>query len=90
MKITMSEPDDPYSAELNPGVMEVTLEEVFNGVKFVTDSGECLSVVMRDSGFEVHYFSENEVSRAVLPSFDSGWISLQRGTINTSDNVEVV
>jgi len=31
------------------------LEEVFNPVTFVAESGEDISVVMRDSGFEVWY-----------------------------------
>ena len=90
MKIKVSEPDGPYSAELDPGVMNVTLEEVFNGVKFVTKDGECLSVCMRDSGFEVHYFSENKVSRAVSPAFDTGWIEFKRGVVKTSDNVDLL
>lgn len=76
MKIKVSEPDGPYSAELDPGVMNVTLEEVFNGVKFVTKDGECLSVCMRDSGFEVHYFSESEPNK-----FDLGWTTFDEGSI---------
>lgn len=53
MKIKISEPDGPYSCELDPGVMEVELREVFLGVGFVTESGQRLSVSMRDGGFEL-------------------------------------
>lgn len=61
MKIKISEPESPYSAEFDPGVMDVTLEEVFNGVTFVTKDGEHLHVYMRDSGFEIIYFANEEV-----------------------------
>ena len=36
------------------------LEEVFNPVVFLSGSGEKLSVVMRDSGFEVWYQKNDE------------------------------
>ena len=36
------------------------LSEVFNPVSFLTESGENLSVVMRDSGFEVWYKQEED------------------------------
>lgn len=34
------------------------LRDVFSGVKFVTDSGHCLGVCMRDDGYEISVFDE--------------------------------
>lgn len=47
------------------------LEEVFNPVVFLSDRGEKLSVVMRDSGFEVWY-QKNDVSRYENFEFKDG------------------
>lgn len=37
----------------------VTITKVFNGVRFITEDGEELSVVMRDSGFEFVYIGDD-------------------------------
>ena len=72
MIINLSEPDGPYGCEIDPGVMDVQLREVFLGVRFVTEGGAQLSVSMRDDGFEVHYWGEG---------FDCGWTHFQNGTV---------
>lgn len=55
MKITMKEPEGPYSCTLDTEVMTTTITEAFIGPVFVTADGETLAVVMRDSGFELMY-----------------------------------
>jgi len=55
MKIEISAPASPYSTSIDPGVMEVTLFNVFNGVTLISESGEQLRICMRDSGFELVY-----------------------------------
>jgi len=42
-------------------------EEVFTGIKFLTDKGEHISICMRDSGFEFNY--------------NGKWYSAQQGII---------
>jgi hypothetical protein len=36
----------------------IQLEEVFNGITLKNDSGETISICMRDSGFEFNYQGE--------------------------------
>jgi hypothetical protein len=36
----------------------IQLEEIFNGLILKTDSGETMSICMRDSGFEFNYQGE--------------------------------
>lgn len=72
-RIVLSEPDGPYSCTFDTRVMEVKLFEVFNGVQFVSDSGEKLSVSMRDNGFEVHYFKDGD-------PINQGWYDFKNGT----------
>lgn len=55
MEIKIEEPDGPYSATIDTGVMRTTIREAFLGVMFETDGGEKLAVSMRDNGFEVIY-----------------------------------
>lgn len=52
MKITMKEPNGPYSCELDTKVMEVEIRESFIGPTFITESGQTLCVLMRDDTFE--------------------------------------
>jgi hypothetical protein len=75
MRIVLSEPSGPYSCTLDAGVMDVKLIEVFNGVQFISDSGEKLSVSMRDSGFEIHYFKDEGAVE-----FDCGWFDFKNAT----------
>lgn len=56
---------------------DIELREVFNGVTFVTEDGERLSVCMRDSGFEVHYYGGNFEEK----SFDLGWFRFVGGRV---------
>lgn len=56
--IKLSQPDGPYSAEIDAGVMAVEIRNAFLGVKFITDSGATLAVSMRDGGFEIMHGSE--------------------------------
>ena len=53
--IKLVEPDGPYGAEINTGVMRTFITEAFIGVTFITAEGEILDVCMRDGGFEVVY-----------------------------------
>lgn len=74
-RIVLSEPEGPYSCTLDTGVMNVKLIEVFKGVQFVADSGEKLSVSMRDNGFEVHYEGVDSIG----DKFDAGWFAFKDG-----------
>lgn len=75
--IVLSEPEGPYNCTLDTGVMKVELKEVFNGVRFVSESGETLSVCMRDSGFEVRYFLDTGDD-----GFDNGWMAFKNGAVS--------
>jgi hypothetical protein len=74
MKITMTNPRDPMddSVVLDTGGSDVTLTEVFTGPIFETEDGAKLSVIMRDDGFEVHYWSDE---------FDAGWTQFMGGAV---------
>lgn len=72
-KINLSVPNSPFHATIDSDVMEVTVREAFLGVKFVTEKGEELTVVMRDGGYELTYASSKE---------DKGIpLGLQNGTV---------
>lgn len=58
---------------------DVELRKVFNGITFVTEEGERLSVCMRDSGFEIHYYT-NEDNEG--KGFDLGWFMLNAGSVD--------
>lgn len=79
MQIIISEPDGPYKANLDPGVMHVEIFQAYNGVVLVSDNGEKLGVCLRDGGFEVHYFQEATLER---PSFETGWTEFKAGMIS--------
>jgi hypothetical protein len=76
-KITLAEPDGPYSCLLDTEVMEVKIREAYIGVEFITNGGAILSVSMRDDGFEVHYFGRSEGFY-----FDSGRIECKNQVIS--------
>ena len=69
MKITLKEPDGPYSCDIDPGVMSVNITEAFLGVGFTTEDGQRLSVCMRDDGFEVKFN-------------DDKWVEFKPGSTN--------
>lgn len=48
------------------GTPEVVLRDVFSGVKFVTEEGNCLGVCMRDAGYEISVFSESEQATSAM------------------------
>jgi len=52
--ITIKEPEGPYSATIDTGVMDVVLKQTFIGVTFVTEEGKELHVSMRDGGYEIY------------------------------------
>jgi hypothetical protein len=54
-KIALSEPEGPYGMLIDTEVMSVLITEAFLGVRFETVDGECLSISMRDSGYELIY-----------------------------------
>lgn len=77
-RISISEPDGPYHCVIDTQVMNVEIRETFLGVAFVAESGERLSVSMRDNGFEILYsgdFGEK--------GFDCGLTEFKDGTIKT-------
>jgi len=53
MLINLSEPEGPYSCELNTEVMRVEIREAYIGPMFITENGQTLVVIMRDDGFEL-------------------------------------
>ena len=65
MFIILKEPNGPYSAYIDPGVMSVEIKEAYIGVIFKTSDGETLSVAMRDSGFELNYFKPEEFHKHI-------------------------
>lgn len=79
MQIIISEPDGPYKANLDPGVMKVEVFECYTGIILVSDGGEKLGICMRDNGFEVHYFQEATLDR---PAFETGWTEFKAGMIS--------
>jgi hypothetical protein len=74
MFIILKEPAGPYSAYIDPGVMSVEITEAWNGVIFRTEDGEALSVMMRDNGYELNYFKQDEFHKN---------IKLNEGNINS-------
>lgn len=80
MQIVISEPDGPYKASLDPGVMDVEVFQAYTGVIFTSDDGEKIGICHRDGGFEVHYFKEATLERA---GFETGWTEFKSGNIST-------
>lgn len=72
-----SETQEPYGIDVS-GV-NIELREVFNGVTFVADGGERLSISMRDYGFEAHYYREET---ELYEAFDAGWFRFSAGAVN--------
>ena len=61
------------------------LKQVYNGVEFTSDDGERLSVVMRDSGFELTYEGQRiDLKRGRVIKFDSKLRGVARPT-NTEE-----
>jgi len=68
--IKIREPDGPYGAEINTGVMRVFVTEAYIGLTFVTPDGEVLDVLMRDSGYELNYKTKTEEKIVTLNNGD--------------------
>lgn len=62
-KIILSTPHGPYQTKIDTQVMDVEIQEVYNGVKFITPEGNRLTVSQRDSGFEITYNDEPPIVR---------------------------
>lgn len=79
--------DDQHQtlANMDDNVKEVEIRKVYSGMTFVTEEGERLSVVMRDSGFEVHYYSEE--IREGKDTFDLCWFEFKRGSVGLPDSI---
>ena len=75
-KILITAPDGPYSAEMDTGVMPVTMTENFVGVTFLARDGEALSVVMRDSGYEIYYADSLASSRKIFIEAKNGTVKV--------------
>lgn len=82
-RIVLSEPEGPYDCTIDTGVMDVKLIDTFLGVRFVADSGEMLSVSMRDNGFEVHYQAptNQEKTKSI------GWFEFKNGNVNRMEKL---
>ena len=52
-KITIKEPEGPYSAILDTDVMNVEISGAYLGIKFISEDGKTLSVSERDGDFEI-------------------------------------
>lgn len=76
MQIEIKQPEGPYSCTVDTGVMDVSITEAFVGAAFITETGEKLSVCMRDNGFEVRYSADFGGT-----GFDTGWTEFKNGTI---------
>lgn len=61
MKITLSNPDNDYSARIDTEALDVLITEAFLGCTFVSSDGEELHVCMRDNGFELVYLDVDDV-----------------------------
>lgn len=85
MKIIMCPPDGPYSSSVDPGVMDVTLIDVFKGVTFNTSKSpvqEILHVSMRDNGYEVRYLVHNTgAGEDDAKTVNSGWFEFKDGKV---------
>lgn len=68
--------DETAEEHIDGGEVDVEMYEVYQGCTFITSDGERLSVTMRDSGFEVHYYAD--FSEA---SIDGGWFAFKNGTV---------
>jgi len=54
-KIVVSAPHGPYQAKIDTQVMDVEIQEAYNGVKFTTLDGTAIVISQRDGGFELMY-----------------------------------
>lgn len=79
-KITLKQPDGPYSCTIDTGVLETVVEEAFLGVLFKTKEGEMLAVSMRDGGFEVRYSGDFGGT-----GFNAGWTEFKNGEIKSPE-----
>lgn len=86
MKIYLSEPDGPYGCEIDTGVMDVKLCDVFTGVKLQTTGlgyQEVLHISMRDNGFEVRYVTHDFlVNEDHAETTDIGWFEFKDGKVS--------
>lgn len=64
------------------GCTDLQLKFVYDGLTLVTEEGERLSVAMRDSGFEVHYYTEEDDEGK---GFDIGWVEFKCGSVGLPD-----
>lgn len=74
--------EEPATLKLDDGVKDVEFKEVFTGVTFVSADDERLSVVMRDSGFEMHYYTDAREN-----GFDAGWFRFNAGVVNVPEYI---
>lgn len=61
---------------------EFLLKKVYTGVGFETSDGEYLGVCMRDSGFEINYFTKDSKSNRNWYEFKNGVINKLGGNSN--------
>lgn len=74
--IRLVQPQTAYSTLIDTGAAVVEIRKAVMPVKFITDEGDELRVVMRNGGIEIQYTSGfGEVG------FDSGPISMRKGIV---------
>ena len=73
MKIRLSDNNTPNVVEIDPDQMAVLLTSVFNGVTFMTNDNEALTVCMRESGYELIYTAGEMVIEVTLNDGQLGW-----------------
>lgn len=79
MDILVSEPNGPYDCQLNTGAMDVEIKHAYLGLTLVSDTGERLSICMRDDGFEVQYQTPRPPNNVFLS--DARFVEFKNGNI---------
>lgn len=75
-KIRLLQGAGPASAVINTHNLAVEVTEVDDTFKLLTDTGETLTVVMVDNGFEIQYTAGTGNT-----AYDSGVISMANGIV---------
>jgi len=67
MKITFRNPKQPdiYAPSIENDCTDVEITEAFSGPIFKTEDGEYLAVCMRESGFELVYWTDTEARQDI-------------------------
>ena len=82
MEIYTGDDGQTAGVALTVGSAEVNIRNNYNGVHF-KNGGERLTIVERDSGFEIHYYGHRDggVTGPGMIEFDLGRIDLKLGQV---------